>query len=334
MDFKVTSIDEAAVNTAPETVVEETTQTPVDNVQEQDKTQVTTEATAEVKDEVKTETTDEPQFEVTSVDYDKETVVKEPVPTATVEHDNIQTFDLRTFMTDNKDLINDFSKLDRDYSTEKSEDLVKLHLKDAHPNLDDSDIKTLLEDYKFNEEEDDRAEIVRKKLALDKASTEARSYLEGKKTDFFNQLGERRLGGPSPEEKAAAEKLAASQQLFAEATGKVFNSEFESFEFDMSDSKRLKLKINNVDAVKTQQSDLNNFVGKYIDLNTNDFKDVEGYHKALFVAMNYESMLKNAYQQGQSDAITAETQQAKNISMDAREQHTAETNKVSWKLVD
>ena len=333
MDFKVTSIDEKVI--APQEEAATTEQKPVENVQEQtNKTEVSTEANAEVKDEVKTEATDEPQFEVTSVDYDKETVVEEPIPTTTVEHDAIQTLDLKTFMSENKDLIRDFSKLDRDYSTSTADELVELHLKDAHPNLAEADIKTLMEDYKFDEEADDRAEVVRKKIALENASKKALGYLEGKKAEFLNQLGERRLGGPSPAEVAQAEKVAASQQLFKDETDKVFNSEFESFAFKMSDTKQLKLKINNVEAVKAQQSDLNNFVGKYIDLNTNEFKDTEGYHKALFVAMNYESMLQNAYQQGQSDAITSETQQAKNISMDARTTHQPDQKKPTWKLVD
>jgi hypothetical protein len=47
-------------------------------------------------------------------------------------------------------------------------------------------------------------------------------------------------------------------------------------------------------------------------------KDAEGYHKALYVAMNYESVLKNVYETAQAKAIEGEVRNSKNIDMSIR----------------
>ena len=60
-----------------------------------------------------------------------------------------------------------------------------------------------------------------------------------------------------------------------------------------------------------------NFFSKFLDEN-GLIKDAEGYHKALYVAMNYESVLKNVYETAQAKAIEGEVRNSKNIDMSIR----------------
>ena len=277
---------------------------------------------------------DQPLFETSSVDFD------EPV-VDTIEHDEPVAdtgVTLASLFDEHQDLLKEYASANKDYSTFEDLQLIEAHLKDAHPDLSQDDIEILLNDYKYDEDTDDKADIVKKKIAKDLATKQALSHLNTKKENLLNELGQRTLSSPAQQDVQAQleaqARAEAAQKDFMDKTDQVF-TDFKGFEFKMSDSKKLNVKINNVDAVKSQQSDINNFIGRYFDLDNGSAKDLAGYHKALFVAMNHEQMLQNAYNQGKADAITAEQHQAKNIDMNARTQHKASPNKkVTWRHVD
>lgn len=54
--------------------------------------------------------------------------------------------------------------------------------------------------------------------------------------------------------------------------------------------------------------------------------DAKGYHKALYTAMNPESIANHFYEQGKADALKNSVAKSKNISMDPRQQHSGEIN--------
>lgn len=349
-NFKVTSIDDVVVKEQPKPNTdgkqEENTGTDASadaNTNTSPQAEVETSASpsteaAETRQEVQEPHTDNeprdqvdtPTFETSSVDFE-EAKVEETV----VEHDVPNKIDLKTFIEENTDVISKYHVLNQDYSGLEDDKVIELHLKDAHPSLSQEDIKSLLSEYSFDEETEDRADIVKKKIALDKAATEARIHLNTQKDHLLRELETRQLGGRSAKDEANIQAAQEAQRVFLDQTEQVFSGESKSFAFEMSDTKKLNIKINNVGAVKSQQSDINNFIGKYFDLKTNTPTDVEGYHKAMFVAMNHEQMLRNAYQQGQADAITNESAKAKNINMDGRNSHPEVTNKkITWKHVN
>ena len=106
-------------------------------------------------------------------------------------------------------------------------------------------------------------------------------------------------------------------------TDQVFNDEFKGFEYKVGD-KRYRFNVKNTDEVKTTQSDINNFIRKFLN-EDQVMSDAKGYHKSLFTAMNADAIANHFYQQGKSDAMKESMKTAKNINMDPRGVHTKNT---------
>ena len=75
-----------------------------------------------------------------------------------------------------------------------------------------------------------------------------------------------------------------------------------------------------------------NFLGKFLDEN-GFIKDPEGYHKALYMAMNYESVLSNVYETARAKAIEEEVRNSKNIDMRMRNTPESLPSGMKFKLV-
>ena len=69
--------------------------------------------------------------------------------------------------------------------------------------------------------------------------------------------------------------------------------------------------------MKESQSDLNNFVKKFLNKN-NEMENASEYHKSLFTAMNPDSVAKHFYEQGKADATKDIAAKSKNISNEPR----------------
>ena len=76
--------------------------------------------------------------------------------------------------------------------------------------------------------------------------------------------------------------------------------------------------MKNAGEVKETQSDINNFVKKFLNKN-NEMSDAKGYHKSLFTAMNPDAIANHFYEQGKADAIKESIAKAKNVSMNPRQ---------------
>jgi hypothetical protein len=76
--------------------------------------------------------------------------------------------------------------------------------------------------------------------------------------------------------------------------------------------------VKNANEVKEAQSDINNFVKKFLNKN-NEMEDATGYHKSLYTAMNPDAIAKHFYEQGKADALKQSIAKAKNVSMDPRQ---------------
>ena len=127
--------------------------------------------------------------------------------------------------------------------------------------------------------------------------------------DFFNTHNEER------------EKVVQLQNerksIFQQKTDSVFNDKFKGFEFEVGD-KKYRYNVKDVNKTKTTQSDINNFVGKFLNKN-NQMEDATGYHKSLFTAMNADAVANHFYEQGKADAIKDSIAKSKNIDMSPRQ---------------
>ena len=239
---------------------------------------------------------------------------------------------LMDFMEETGGDLKDYVKLNQDYSELDNISLLEEYYKQTKPHLNSEEINFIMEDqFSYNEEVDDERDIKRKKLALKEQVASAKSHLDGLKSkyyedikagskltseqqkaiDFFNRYNENQ----EAESKANEKRIST----FKEKTNQVFNDKFKGFEYNVGD-KKYRFKVNDVDTVKKTQSDIGNFVGKFLDKN-NTLKDASGYHKSLYTAMNADAVAKHFYEQGKADAMKNSVEKGKNINMNPRQAH-------------
>ena len=236
------------------------------------------------------------------------------------------------FMNETGGDLNDYVNLNRDISKLDDSEVIDEYYRLTKPHLNSTERNFLLEnEFSYDEDVDDDRAIRSKKIALKEQVAEARAYLDGQKSKYYEEIkAGKKL---SPEQQKAmdffnrynkeSEKnkkiLEANKKHFLNTTNNVFNNEFEGFEYNVGD-KRFKYNIKNVEDIKAKQSDLKNFIGKYLDEN-NQMADAAGYHKSLFTAMNADAIAKHFYEQGKADAIKDSVAKAKNVDLNPRGTH-------------
>ena len=243
---------------------------------------------------------------------------------------------LMDFMDETGGDLNDYVNLNRDVSELDNQDALREYYKKTKPHLDSEEISFLLEDkFSFDEDVDDERDIKRKKLALKEQVAEAKTYLDGQKSKYYEEI---KAGSKLTEEQqkainffnrynkdSEATKKAVEQQtsVFNKKTEQVFNDKFKGFEYNVGD-KKYRFNVNNADQVRETQSDINNFIRKFLD-EDNSMKDAAGYHRSLYTAMNADAVAQHFYEQGKADAIKDTIAKDKNINTSARGSHNEAT---------
>jgi len=229
--------------------------------------------------------------------------------------------------------LNDYVKLNRDTSNMDNDDVLNEYYKTTKSHLSPEERAFLLEDtFGYDEEVDDEKTIRKKKIALKEQVAEAKAYLDGQKSKYYEEIkaGSKltdeqqkaieffnRYNKESEEQKRLSE---ASKETFLKKTDNVFNSEFKGFEYNVGD-KNYRFNVKDVDNIKATQSDINNFVNKFTNEKNDTLEDAKGYHKSLFTAMNADAIAKHFYEQGKADAIKNQVAKDKNINLDPRQTH-------------
>ena len=273
--------------------------------------------------------------EVEELTEQVEEAVAEAEATGKELPENIQK--LMEFMEDTGGDLEDYIKLNQDYSKLNESALLKEYYKQTKTHLDNEEINFLMEDqFSYDEDIDDERDIKRKKLALKEQVANAKTQLEENKSKYYEDIkagskltGEQqkavdffnRYNKESEGTKKAAKK---NTEIFEQKTNNLFNDKFKGFEYNIGE-KKFRFNVKDVGGVKQSQSDLNGFMSKFVnkDLSLNDAK---GYHKSLFTAMNADSIANHFYEQGKADALKNSVAKSKNISMDPRQQHSGEIN--------
>ena len=227
---------------------------------------------------------------------------------------------LVSFMEETGGTIEDYTRLNADYSSIDDNTLLKEYYKKNKPYLDDSDVSLLLEDFEYDEDLDEEKDIRKKKLAFKEEVAKARNFLEETKSKYYDEI-KLRSGVTQEQQKAMdffnrynKEQEQAQQQhlQFKESTNKLFGDNFEGFDFKVGE-KTYKYSIQNKDKVAERQSDITNLVGKFLDENGNVI-DAAGYHKAMYAAENVDRIAAHFYEQGKADAVKDVVNNSKNLS--------------------
>ena len=252
---------------------------------------------------------------------------------------------LINFMNETGGNINDYVKLNTNVAELDNMSALQQYYKQTKPHLNDEEITFMLDDqFSYEEDIDEETDIKRKKLALKEQVAEAKAYLDGQKSKYYDEIKAR----PAPndeyqkamdffnrynkESQEQDQQQKKQTENFMQKTNEVFNDKFEGFDFKVGD-RSLKFKVNDAEKIKTTQSDINNFVGKFLDENE-AMSDAEGYHKSLFTAMNADAIANHFYEQGKADALKNSVAKSKNIDMSPRQSHgEVEVGGVKYKVL-
>ena len=241
-----------------------------------------------------------------------EKVLGKPLP------ENIEK--LVAFMEETGGTIEDYTRLNADYSNVDDKTLLKEYYKKNKPYLDNSDVELLLEDFDYDEDIDEERDIRKKKLAFKEEVAKAKNFLEETKSKYYDEI-KLRPGVTQEQQKAMdffnrynkeQEQAEQQHQTFKDRTKKLFSNDFKGFDINVGE-KKYKYNIQNVDKVAESQSNITNLVGKFLDENGN-VQDVNGYHKAIYAAENVDKIAAHFYEQGKADAVKEVVNKSKNLS--------------------
>ena len=290
--------------------------------QEQDPKDEQDSVLEEITDEEVKEVVEDLKSEIEQAETLKESGVELP--------ENIQK--VVDFMNDTGGTLEDYVKINQDFDSLDSNQLLKEFYRSTKPHLTGEEIDFLMEDsFSYEEDIDDERDIKRKKLALKEQVANAKQHLDGLKSKYYDEI---KAGSRlTQEQKKAvdffdrynkqseeATKVSEKQKLtFNKKTSEVFSDEFKGFEYKVGD-KRFRFNVKEADKVKQTQSDINNFVRKFLNKD-NEMVDAKGYHKSLFTAMNSDAIANHFYEQGKADAIKQSIAKSKNIDMNPRQGH-------------
>jgi hypothetical protein len=305
---------------------DEATDTPQKQEEVPEKTE-TQETESPVLEEITEEEVQEKTEELTT---EVEEAVAESKDTGVELPENIQK--VVDFMEDTGGSLEDYVKLNKDYSDHDDMSLLKEYYKTTKSHLTSEEIDFLIEDeYSFDEDVDEDKAIKKKKIALKEQVASAKSHLDGQKSKYYEEIkaGSKLTGEQSKaveffnrynKESEETQKIAEHQKsTFQKKTAQVFSNDFKGFDYQVGE-KKFRFNVKDSAKVKDTQSDINNFVKTFLN-DKNEMSDAKGYHKSLFTAMNPDAVANHFYEQGKADAIKDSVAKSKNIKMDPRQNH-------------
>ena len=232
---------------------------------------------------------------------------------------------LVSFMEETGGTLEDYVRLNADYSNVNEETLLREYYKKTKPHLDEEDINIILEDFSYDEELDDDKDIRKVKIALKEEVAKAKDFLEQTKSKYYDEIKLR--PGVTQEQKKAVdffnrynedqENAKKRHSDFLQKTKNLLNQDFKGFDFNVGE-KRFRYGVKNPNEVAEVQSDISKFIGKFLDKEGN-VADAVGYHKAIYAARNADTIAQHFYEQGKADAVKDVIAKSKNITTEPRQ---------------
>ena len=242
--------------------------------------------------------------------------------------ENIQK--LVDFIDETGGSLEDYVRLNQDYSEMDNLTVLQEYYKITKPHLDAEERAFLMEEsFNYDQDVEDEKDIRKKKIALKEQVAEAKAYLDGQKSKYYEEI---KAGSKLTEEQQKAvnffnrynkeseesnKKRKTATDVFMQKTNKVFNDDFKGFEYSVGD-KNYRVNVKNAEKVKGAQTDINNFIKKFLN-EQGTMDDAAGYHKSLYTAMNADAIAKHFYEQGKADAVKDSVAKSKNVDMSPRQ---------------
>jgi hypothetical protein len=284
------------------------------------------ESTEEVQDEqpVLQEITEDVAEEVKEISEEVKEAKRDAQITGKPLPENIEK--LVSFMEETGGNIEDYVRLNADYSNADNNTLLIEFYKQTKPHLDNEEINFLMEDnFSYDEDLEEEREIRKKKLAMKEEVAKAKNFLEKAKSKYYDDI-KLRPGVTQEQQKATdffdrytKDQETAQKQHgeFKQQTKDYFEKDFKGFDFNVGD-KKFRYGVNDPSKLVDKQSNITNLVGKFLDKKGN-VKDSGGYHKAIYAAENVDTIAQHFYEQGKADAVRDVISNSKNPSTEIRQ---------------
>ena len=238
---------------------------------------------------------------------------------------------LISFMEETGGTVEDYVRLNADYSNVNSELLLKEYYKKTRPHLNEDEIDFLMDDrFAYDEDEDDEREIRKKKLAFKEEVAKAKGFLEDLKSKYYEEV-KLRPSINKDQQKAMdffnryqqEQDIVESQHSkFKNDTKSFFTQDFKGFDFKLGE-KNFRYGVQNAENVADKQSNITNLVKKFLN-DKGEVTDLKGYHKAIYAAENVDTLAHHFYEQGKADAIKEITAKSNNINTAPRQTSSGE----------
>jgi len=223
----------------------------------------------------------------------------------------------------------DFMALNKDYSQEDPESVLFKYYAEQEPELDNEEIKFLI-DSKFRADENVDSEYAIKQKGIEKKKelSKALKYFEDQKSKYKSPVEstEETSFKSSDDYKAFleykeenlknSELLKKRSESFKDKTTNLFGEEFKGFKFKIEDKDYVFTPGDRNELMKSQ-SDIGNFLNKFTN-DQGELSDVNGYHRSLALAMNPDKFAKFFYDAGKSEALDNQNKKMKNIDLKMR----------------
>ena len=223
--------------------------------------------------------------------------------------------------------IEDFVKLNRDFSKVDPDELLANYYKTKDEYLDDDDVISMLDELNYDEDLDDEKDIKKLKLAKKRQVAEAKKFFEERKSQYnvplessvgngIDEKTQKELEAYREQQKTKQgyeDIVAKNRKDYLQKLDETFNSDFKGFEFKIDDN-TFSYNPGSVDELKSKNNDVTGWVKSYLD-NNGQIKDYKGFHKALAVVNYPDKFAKFFYEKGQADAVTSDAKKAKNIDL-------------------
>ena len=230
------------------------------------------------------------------------------------------------FMKETGGTLEDYVRLNADYSNVDNDTLLKEYYKQTKSHLDSEEINFLIEDnFSWDEELDEERVIRKTKLAYKEEVAKAKNHLEDLKSKYYDEI-KLRPGVTQDQQKAMdffnryneEQNVAVKQhEAFKSNTNEYFSKEFKGFDFNIGE-KKFRYGVKSPSEVADKQSNISNIIKKFLN-DKGDVTDVKGYHKAMYAAEHADNIAQHFYEQGKSDATKDLVAKSKNIQTEPRQ---------------
>ena len=265
-----------------------------DAVQEQSTDEVPVRDESETSEEVREEN-EQPTIEEITEQAEEEKEEEEVVEEVVAEEkpsvelpENIEK--LVEFINDTGGTVEDYVMLNKDFSNMDNLTALEEYYKITKPHLNAEERSFLMEEtFSYDEDVDDSKEVRRKKIALKEQVAEAKAYLDRQKSKYYEEI---KAGSKltkeqqkaidffnryNKESEGAQKRNEHIQSVFNKKTSTLFSEKFKGFEYNVGE-KRFRFNVKDVDSVKETQSDIGNFIKKFLNKNNKFLEEMEINH--------------------------------------------------------